>query len=347
MRPPKLQPSKQSKTSRCISTISFCILLVLSVYLITPTKNIHRYTSKLRNIIRKTQPYKTQPYDGSPMDICIKGPAIGRTFNQIMTIGNVLRPRFSNSHIKIYSQQQIYLSKQITPTYLQFFQQSHRIVPYDGERPCKRTIRPAVAMYGFGRNPVNGINSELNLENMPLKNELYQKALQIIDKVTKGTGKYISVHQRWLEGGCKQRAKQYLCPHYTDEEAKKLLPNEKLKLTPHGTFAYACNYTKSMVTSLLPLELRMELKDVPIILFTDGQLKTMEFDFQPYVNHDPFNVQFVMQLLSSFHFGNPMSSIDYVIASFRGGETISPESCYNYQSKKKPYVIGCLKDGTC
>jgi len=255
--------------------------------------------------------------------LCLVGPAYGRTFNQITTVGHALRIARPNEIV--------YLNKQMTSWLAPFFDfsQSKRVQSWDGPRICTRSISPIDSFYSFGRNAIDGYTPELNIENLPFKEDLYQKALAAIDKYTHGTGIFISVHQRWMEGQCVIRSKRHLCPFISDEEAKI----ESLKPQPKSKYAYTCNYTKSSVLELLPKELIDET--IPLVLFTDSQLQSMEQEYAPHIDYHSFEVQVVMMTLSTYHVANPMSSVDHVVAGFRGGKRISPSECFNFISERR------------
>ena len=53
------------------------------------------------------------------------------------------------------------------------------------------------------------------------------------------------------------------------------------------------------------------------------------------------------QTLSTYHFGNPLSTVDAMIASYRKGLHMHPESCHDQVVVGKQYIDPCLRSGTC
>ena len=69
--------------------------------------------------------------------------------------------------------------------------------------------------------------------------------------------------------------KNYLCPFYDEEEEeeedqKNAIKNDP-RVTPKGTYAYTCKYTREVIDQLLPTK----YQHLPVVLFSDG----IYFDF--------------------------------------------------------------------
>ena len=71
---------------------------------------------------------------------------------------------------------------------------------------------------------------------------------------------------------------------------------------------------------------------IPVIFFTgDGKIEYDKHKNFEKVDHHPFEIQLWMMVLSKLHYGNPMSSIDYLIYHWRylRGKQTEPTECYN------------------
>ena len=98
-----------------------------------------------------------------------------------------------------------------------------------------------------------------------------------------------------------------------------------------GTFKYTCHYTEENVRKKFKDEID---KDAFIILFTDGQSKEYDAKFT-HRDKEPFQVQQVMMSMSDIHIGNPASSVDKVVGTWRWdrNKTTLPNDCYRYDHK--------------
>ena len=81
----------------------------------------------------------------------------------------------------------------------------------------------------------------------------------------------------------------------------------------------ACNYTEEKIRSMVD-------KHLPIILFTDGGSPLHDNTFA-HKDNQPFQIQMWGMTMSKIHFGNPLSSIDYIVAHWRKGRRVFPTDC--------------------
>mmetsp|Transcript_25761 Transcript_25761/g.61027 ORF Transcript_25761/g.61027 Transcript_25761/m.61027 type:complete len:108 (+) Transcript_25761:159-482(+) len=78
---------------------------------------------------------------------------------------------------------------------------------------------------------------------------------------------------------------------------------------------------------------------LPVLLFTDGLVEELDSTF-PNRDSNTMQVQAWMMTLSEVHYGNPLSSIDYIINHWRRGKPTRPEECYGgYHSNVEPFVV--------
>lgn len=116
-----------------------------------------------------------------------------------------------------------------------------------------------------------------------------------------GSKPFTSVHRRNLDGQCtaRLRSKQTYCTG--DVEFSDPAP---------------CGWAGTQF-------------DKSAVLFTDGQVPHLDATFQT-ADTSPFPVQMCAMTLSDTHYGNPGSSIDYIVSHWRTGRTL-PKSCWGAQ----------------
>ena len=162
------------------------------------------------------------------------------------------------------------------------------------------------------------------------KAKFYQKALKAMKKYRDEAGgkQIVSVHRRWfIENGktqCEVRMKK--CPQFCSKCGDREYKSKNV-----GTFKYTCHYTEENVRKKFKDEID---KDAFIILFTDGQSKEYDAKFT-HRDKEPFQVQQVMMSMSDIHIGNPASSVDKVVGTWRWdrNKTTLPNDCYRYDHK--------------
>lgn len=126
------------------------------------------------------------------------------------------------------------------------------------------------------------------------------------------TEPFVSVHRRHFEGECLWRSKNsYLCNSNED-------------------YSKTCNYTGDDFNHL----------DEKVILFTDGQVPNLDKTFKN-IDHQPYPVQMWAMTLSTIHYGNPMSTVDYIVSHWRKNKITRPQSCYKNNVK---YILYCPYD---
>tara|TARA_A100001015_G_scaffold28367_2_gene31516 strand:+ start:1786 stop:6273 length:4488 start_codon:yes stop_codon:yes gene_type:complete len=182
--------------------------------------------------------------------------------------------------------------------YADWFEPNRRINLFFKGR-CKNSTNPQDAFYSL-KNDYNSSNR--NFEGFQMKNELLQKASGILASYD---GAVATVHGRWLENECTRRARTL--NNWCTEK------NE--------TWEHTCHYTHSSVFKLLPADIKH------ILYISDGQTLKYAKTFKKVDSH-AFNIQFAMMSLSDYHFGNPMSTIDYIVSKLRQNKPTYPERCY-------------------
>lgn len=137
-----------------------------------------------------------------------------------------------------------------------------------------------------------------------------------------GGRQFVSVHRRSLErngGDCTDTARKpdfYFCFRGTPRQ---------LGIPYLASF---CNLTYSHLLNTEPAIIE-ENTTTAVVLFTDGHKPELDntFPFMDDTNHS-FQVQAWMMTRSDLHYGNPLSSIDYVVAHWRRKRNMFPQQCY-------------------
>lgn len=158
------------------------------------------------------------------------------------------------------------------------------------------------AKFLYFHYPLNKYN--LEIYSLRPKKRYWRSAVQELN--ARNT---VTVHRRWFEGECERRAnkREYFCNSSSD-------------------FSMACFWTQAEISKHVNYLIRNETLQPGqnIILLTDHQKAKYDKTFKFHINKR-FQVEMCMMALSSAHFGNPMSSIDYVVAHWRSGLQFPPD----------------------
>lgn len=139
------------------------------------------------------------------------------------------------------------------------------------------------------------------------KQEIRQKAMDVISSDYHNRS-FISVHRRWLEDSCYERAQ--LRKNFGSVES--CTTEEMVR---------ACNFTFPGIPNP---------NNRTLVLLTDGQMPSMDQTF-PIQDKQNLNVQMWMMTQSETHYGNPASSVDWVVMHWRrslGKLSMEPAACY-------------------
>ena len=177
---------------------------------------------------------------------------------------------------------------------------------------CKRMVSYIEMFYSYGDSSknTNQRSGNIQLAHLVPKNSIRRQAESIVANNT-----FVSVHRSWVSGEC-----------------YALLNNKNCFCNISGTSptgiantAFYCGITEEHING-------WNETGIPVIFFTgDGKIEYDKHKNFEKVDHHPFEIQLWMMVLSKLHYGNPMSSIDYLIYHwryFRGKQT-EPTECYN------------------
>ena len=227
-------------------------------------------------------------------DLCIQN-FYGRNANRIITLANALKESYRRNL-------SLALDEKWSSWYSSWFDKHDKIkINHFGS--CSVKLE---AKFLYSLEPLYKFNSEISY--LRPKQRYWKRAIQELNLNGKNV---VTVHRRWLEGECAGRAKrrEYFCKSPLD-------------------FSKSCFWTQSDISELVRNLVRRKSlqQQQKILLFTDQQ--NLEFDktFR-FQMKKQFQVEMCMMALSSAHFGNPMSSIDYVVAHWREGMQF-PLECF-------------------
>jgi hypothetical protein len=136
-----------------------------------------------------------------------------------------------------------------------------------------------------------------------------------------GQQQVITVHRRHLEGICIRKASlpTVVAVACNNPKAKNLLQRNDL--------IDICNYEYSMVKK--DHSISIENNTSVVVLCTDQQVPELDATF-PIQSNYSFPVEAWMMTKSDIHYGNPYSTVDLVVSSWRTGQgrTTHPHFCY-------------------
>jgi len=112
---------------------------------------------------------------------------------------------------------------------------------------------------------------------------------------------FVSVHRRHLEGTCESLIKKHYTFCTNNREFESIEP---------------CNWRQD------------SFHENNIVLFTDNQRNVFDKSFTKQ-SHLPFEVELCAMTLSNAHYGNPASSIDYIISHWRNHVGMYPSDCWS------------------
>jgi len=255
-------------------------------------------------------PTKTPASPGKTYErakLCLNGNFYGRNSNRMITVANCIR----------YSQNGIVrIGPNWSAWFLTWFDPAKTSAVHlstdtsDDGSDCQ-SVGSFEMYYKYSGPKPHNDRGAINpgLYKMFFKPSFMNEAKKILAAYANEKGETVTVHSRWLEGECKQRQQTgntFCAPDHR-----------------YG-FAYSCEYTESYIQSHVPVV----YKNTPIVLCADKQHAITENTFKTIDSHS-YQIQFSMMIASTYHFGNPASSVDYVVAHMRHGKKQSPEQCYD------------------
>jgi hypothetical protein len=274
--------------------------------------------------------------------LCIQGARwYGRTFNRILEIANALAILADNSNDllavsdvgsqndnnmkqtrinPIQKETFIGISPSLSEWYEEFLDLRPDIVlNYTG--PCLSTW---MSKDLFHHNVYkNSRKSRQQIQKLVPKESHRVEAEHAIAAYSKmGQQQVISVHRRHLEGMCVKKATQGSVACINRRVRGKLSTKELLD---------TCNYDYNMVRAHHAATI--DNNESVVVLFTDNEVPALDETF-PIRSNYSFPVEAWMMTQSDVHYGNPHSTVDLVVAIWRGemGRTTHPSACYDTAS---------------
>jgi len=240
--------------------------------------------------------------------LCLVAPFFGQTSNNILTIGKLLKLVHEEGKNRTVG-----LDTEWTKWYqLHFDPRSDVILSYLPSGDCEKTYDGKSAFLSPGWDVTH-------LVDFLPKAKYIREAESILQSWPHGKD-FISVHRRDLDGTCTffakcAKMKKKKCMYQRDP---KLKCSAEMRLQ-------ACKYEHDTIPNPLGL---------PIVLFTDGQVPEKDNTFPLRFNSSTsLLVEMWLMVNSRVHWGNPRSTLDITVASWRHGLGMEPKACYDDPQK--------------
>eukprot|EP00980_Cylindrotheca_fusiformis_P013659 scaffold3515_cov126-Cylindrotheca_fusiformis.AAC.8 len=241
-----------------------------------------------------------------PMPFCLKPPFYGRTNNKVIEVGKLLR----HSHHE-GKNRAVGLDKRWSKWYRTHFDDRPDVIlDYYPHGECYGTYNAKEA-FELGDWDLSYLSNLL-----PAK-EFRDAAESIIEHQWPHGDTYISVHRRDLEGSCHAHAR---CSSVDLVNLTCYEPRDPQERCSVELRLQACNMEYNLVPNP---------DSLPIVLFTDGQVPALDNTFPHKFNTTDFFVEMWLMVKSKTHWGNPRSTVDAVVSSWRQGKGMEPKECYD------------------
>ena len=192
---------------------------------------------------------------------------------------------------------------------------------------CQRMRKYFPQKAHFHRNFTDGIP---NLTRLLPKQSIRQEAESVVRDMLKhnftNATSFVSVHRRSMDRS-----------NVTDEQCHGLANQGDVLnycLGRNSTAEERGRYCTIQYDDVMDdlrkrdAEFNTTFSSLPVVLFTDGQSPHLDNTF-PYIDDHNLMVQSWMMTLSAVHYGNPLSSMDYVLTHWRKGRGMRPSACYS------------------
>ena len=249
--------------------------------------------------------------------VCIRAPFYGQNSNRILSLANALR-------LAQEKRTTVAMDGAFSDWYDDYFDPRPDVFRrYRGL--CSESH---AAGHYYGRYPNDLIGGQRpELVRLRPKQALWHAAQQAVSELPLqrggGGGSFISVPRRWLESLCLERA-----------EAGATFCAVTTPTISALAVADACTWVQRDIEvaeekAVSGRGQQQQQQQQEIVLFTDGQEPLYDKTFT-LVDHQPFAVQLCMMALSARHYGNPLSSVDYLVAHWRPdlSDSMEPSLCW-------------------
>jgi hypothetical protein len=247
-----------------------------------------------------------------PKVLCIEGPFYGQTFNRIIQTANALTLMEERGGVAVG------LDEKWTDWYQGFLDPRPDILfnytTSSFNRSCAWSVgaQEIFLYYEFHMDRCMKYLKELTPK--AIHREQAATALAAMDQPV------TTVHRRNLDGLCHEQAAAYkwvVCPNH--DVSKSLSVQNLLDI---------CNLEYNMIAN--------ETQGTSVVLMTDGQVPKLDQTFARISNHS-FPVETWMMVMSDVHYGNPFSTVDYIVYFWRTNllgkqNTMRPLGCYGSAS---------------
>ncbi|KAL3926560.1 MAG: hypothetical protein SGBAC_013427 [Bacillariaceae sp.] len=241
-------------------------------------------------------------YDPKPL--CLTPPFYGRTNNKVIEIGKLLKLSYQEG-----KNRRLALDRRWSNWYPQFFdERADVLLDYYPHGECEKTFTAREAF----EIPDWDLSYLIHL--LP-RHDFRERVEKILNTWQHGQN-YISVHRRDLEGSCHVHAR---CSDVELETSTCLQKRDPIEVCSAELRLQACDMEYNTVPNP---------EGLPIVLFTDGQVPAKDGTFPHMFNTTDFFVEMWLMVKSKTHWGNPRSTVDAVVSSWRKGRGMEPKECY-------------------
>lgn len=246
--------------------------------------------------------------------LCLNG-EMGQNCNKIIQLANAMLMT-QNYTIRDSINWKVGLGSGLWTTwYNSFFDPMENVTLDVSDSACDHKIGAFEAHYITSFHNYNEF-----IDRLHPKEEFRRSANKILEqKRHNNSQKIITVHRRNLEGECHQRIQKdntfCFLPDYQHQDV--------------GVCDIVYGDVQQLMAKRINKSNNMGVSHM-VLLMTDSQVLELDSTF-PVMDRHPFPVQLWMMASSDLHFGNPASSVDYIVAHWRrnvGNGVTEPSSCY-------------------
>ncbi|CAJ1946055.1 unnamed protein product [Cylindrotheca closterium] len=257
-----------------------------------------------KEYLQDLTPFFLQQRRHAAKPLCLTPPFYGRTNNKVIEIGKLLKLSYQEGKHRALA-----LDRRWSNWYRPHFDERDDVLlDYYPHGECEKTFTAREAF------EITDWDLSYLIHLLP-RHDYRERAEKIINTWQHGNN-YISVHRRDLEGSCHVHAK---CSDVELETSTCLQKRDPTEICSAELRLRACDMEYNMVPNP---------EGLPIVLFTDGQVPAKDGTFPHMFNTTDFFVEMWLMVKSKTHWGNPRSTVDAVVSSWREGREMEPKECY-------------------
>jgi hypothetical protein len=282
--------------------------------------------------------------------LCLTGEQTmyGQTFNRIITVANTLAAAAHD--YPHHGPMRVGLDLNYSRWYDSFLERPELVQNKEGhsyetllfyyEGECTVKVTGEIMYWKFGENAVQSQRLPTLLPKLKFRRQAEQVLQQWRSSSTRDTV-VVTVHRRNLDGKCQSIAHNNLYSMCHGNRTSHGGNGPTIFTDPprYGQLATVdqrmaiCEWDYATILKDLKEQGNDDHGQVSILLLTDGQVPALDRTF-PQIGNYSFPVEAWLMVLSDIHYGNPFSTVDYVVYSWRRDvlgkdlNTMRPSTCY-------------------